>query len=193
MSLNKFITLSVFTIIFSTPLVSLATNKLIVEKNGYDLLKNISIAKQNPVVKVKKPKQIQWNCTVVHGGNWAATNETISVGIKAFTALYKLRFNSFSMSPGLSYLQTCKFIVNPGNVKATYALPDNSTMTNAKITAYLDGEPVSSISISRGEADTLNVNTSGFKSMAVEVTVSFGHENLGYSTAYDDYIYIANE
>jgi hypothetical protein len=91
MSLNKFITLSVFTIIFSTPLVSLATNKLIVEKNGYELLKKISIAKQNPVVKVKKPKQIQWNCTVVRGGNWAATNETISVGIKAFTALYKFK------------------------------------------------------------------------------------------------------
>jgi hypothetical protein len=46
---------------------------------------------------------------------------------------------------------------------------------------------VSSISILRGEVDTLDVNTSGFKSMAIEVTANSNEGSDG------DYLYAVIE
>jgi hypothetical protein len=186
MNSHKYIRLPIFAVLLLIASPSLSANKLATEKNEHTFLEERLMAKKVPIVKVKKPKQLQWNCTIVRGGSWTGTNETISVGRKAFTSLYKLNFNSSS----LSYLQTCKFVVNPGSTRAVYALPDNSSMINAKITAYLDGEPVSSIFILRGEADTLIVNTSDSKSMAIEITVSFENE---FAYSFNNYIYIVNE
>jgi hypothetical protein len=140
--------------------------------------------KKNPIVKTKKTRQSQWSYSTNGSRNWYTTNEIISVGRKAFTAHSKLPFGNLS---GYSFSQTCKFVVNSGKVKITYALPDNSGLANVKITAYLDGEPVFSISISRGEVDTLDVNTSGFKSMAIEVTANSNKGSDG------DYFYAVIE
>lgn len=180
MRLHKYLTLTTLLLIVSTPLVSLATGRLAIEKEKNNFSEKRIIAKPNPIVKKKKSKQMQWSCSIT-GRNWEAINETISVEKKAFTAVSKLQMGNFY---GNSYSQTCKFVVNSGNIKFIYALPDNSGLANVKITAYLDGEPVSSIVIAKGETDKLDINTSGFKSIAIEIIASpvdgsyFGNTDL---------------
>jgi hypothetical protein len=192
MILHRYITTPcVFTVIFLIPLTSMAINKLAIERSEYTLSAEKLIAKTNPVIKVKKIKPSKGNCTIVRGENWTPTNETISVGLKALTARSRLRLGSSIFSgSGLRYLQTCKFIFNSGKFRSTYALSDNSKLANTTITVYLDGEKNSSITVSRGESDTLDINTSGFKSIAIEIDGYMGNES-GIDSS--DYIYAIDE
>lgn len=59
--------------------------------------------------------------------------------------------------------------MNAGKLRVIYALPDNSTITNVKISAFLDGKQVTSINLNKGEADTLELDTSGAKSYAINI------------------------
>jgi hypothetical protein len=187
MSLHKYVALTTFTLILSTPFVSLAANKLAIAKEDNTTFpERRLIVKKNPIVKTKKARSNQASCTLVHGQEWTGTNETISVGLKGLTAWSKLNFGSFGSS--LQYLQTCKFTVNSGKVRYIYAIPDNSGLTSVTITAYLDGEKSSSITVSKGEVDALDVNTSGFKSIAIEITASNSPNSFS-----DFYLYAVTE
>jgi hypothetical protein len=129
-------------------------------------------SKKKPPVRVKKPAQSQYSCTLVRGSEWNSINETISVGLKAFTAFSSLAL--YGSSP--SHLHTCKIIVNAGKLRYIYALPDNSQIANVKINAFLDGKQVASINLNRGEADTLELDTSGAKSFAISINATLPNE-----------------
>lgn len=186
MSLHKYVIFATFALILPTTFVSLAANQLAIQKEGTTTFpEGRLIVRQNPIVKTKKARSNQASCTLVRGQNWTGTNETISVGLKGLTAWSKLDLSSFGSN--FQYLQTCKFTVNSGKVRYTYAIPDNSGLTSATITAYLDGEKSSSITVSKGEVDTLDVNTSGFKSIAIEITASNSPDSFSF------YLYAVTE
>jgi hypothetical protein len=164
MNLHQYTVLPLLTIAL-TALNPFVTNASVlnIERDRTDFNKIAS--KKKPPVRVKKPAQSQVNCTLVRGEEWSSVNDTISVGLKAFTAFSSLHLPGYTPS----HLYTCKIIVNSGNIRYVYALPDNSGLTNVKINAYLDGKQVTSINLNRGEADTIDLNTSGAKSFAISI------------------------
>jgi hypothetical protein len=168
-------------------LPSITTNAHVASKDQAPSQQHLAKAKKPPV-RVKKPSQGRTSCTRVRGDNEELTNETISVGIKAFTAFLKMPFYSYDPSL-VSNLLVCKIIEPPTNknFRSTYALPDNSSFLNAKITAYLDGKQAASINISRGEADTLEFNITDAKSYAIQVDIAWDNKDN------KDYVYQVTE
>jgi hypothetical protein len=172
--------------------ILISLNPLAINAAGVDINKNTYFfqhglaSKKKPPIRIKKPLQGQYNCEIVRGDEWQSINQTVSVGLKAFTALYSLGLSGYSPS----YLRTCKIIVNSRNLRYTYALPDNSRLINVKISAFIDGKIVTSINLNKGGAETIDLNISDAKSFAISVDVD---ANTLEEFSNVEYIYIVKE
>jgi hypothetical protein len=173
-------------LVFLYPLNSFVTSaKTKKELNNKIHHKQILISKKPPV-RIKKPIYNKYNCTHVSGDDWEGVNQNISVGLRAFTAHSRL---SLSSNRDPQHMNTCEIIVNTGNFKSIYAIPDDSVISGAKITAYLDGKEAISIRISKGEADTLSVNTEGYKSIAIGIDADISPELVSFHNRNRLFIY----
>lgn len=120
------------------------------------------------------------SCTLVKGSNSSDYSEDISVGLKPLkpTSRFYLRKNS-------PRSVTCRITQNSGRFKSTYAIPDNSDLSQVRISFYLDGKSVESLDLARGEAKSISLDTT--KSTSYAITYEVLASNGG------DYVYVLSE
>lgn len=97
---------------------------------------------------------------VKRSGSWGAYQSDISVGRQIYTSVLYI-------DPDTTL--TCRLPGGPASLRFEFAIPDTSSAPPARIDVYLDGNQVASRTGDKGKVNTMLVNISNGKSLAVEV------------------------
>jgi hypothetical protein len=105
---------------------------------------------------------LQSDCTKVQGQDAEEFSTDISVGLRP-----RHPDGRVYLQKGASRITTCRITQNSGAFEQTYGIPDNSFLSQVRISFYLDGNLAESLDVARGEAKTINLVTSKNTSYAV--------------------------
>jgi len=97
---------------------------------------------------------------VRRSGGWGSNQQDISVGRQIYTAILYIK-------PDTAF--TCRLPGGPASLRLEFAIPDTSDAPPVRIDVYVDGNQVASRTGDRGKVNTMLVDISNGKSLAVEV------------------------
>ena len=97
---------------------------------------------------------------VQRSGYWKSDQRDISVGREIYTTVLYIQ-NGTAI--------TCRLPGGPASLRLEFAIPDTENSPPARIDVYVDGNQVASRTGDRGKVNTMLVDISNGKSLAVEV------------------------
>ena len=97
---------------------------------------------------------------VKRSGSWDSNQRDISVGRQIYTTVLYI-------NPDTAI--TCRLPGGPASLRLEFAIPDTNNSPPARIDVYVDGNQVASRTGERGQVNTMVVDISNGKSLAVEV------------------------
>lgn len=123
--------------------------------------------------QVEAKSQIQETCVKKGGNRFQRSNDTIVIQRKIYNPDFKIHNWGGGNQPGEI---TCQISERVETLNATFALPDDSRITNGKIQIYLDGNLAKTITINKGTIRSFSVNFHG----ATNYTLVFTSSSRGY-------------
>ncbi|WP_377476662.1 MAG: hypothetical protein P2A85_27615 [Microcoleus anatoxicus] len=112
------------------------------------------------VAQAQRPIPLADLKCVARSGNWRSNQQDISVGRQIYTTVLYIEPNT---------AMTCRLPGGPATLRLEFAIPDTSQAPPARIDVYVDGNQVASQTGDSGQVNTMLVNISSGKSLAVEV------------------------
>ena len=112
------------------------------------------------VAQAQRPIPLTELQCVNRSGDWGSEQRDISVGRQIYTTVLYI-------SPNTAI--TCRLSGGPASLRLEFAIPDTNNSPPARIDVYLDGNQVASRTGDRGKVNTMLVDISNGKSLAVEV------------------------
>jgi hypothetical protein len=112
------------------------------------------------VAQAQRPIPLADLQCVKRSGNWESRQRDISVGRQIYTSVLYIQ-NGTAM--------TCRLPGGPASLRLEFAIPDTENSPPARIDVYVDGNQVASRTGDQGQVNTMLVDISNGKSLAVEV------------------------
>jgi hypothetical protein len=112
------------------------------------------------VAKAQRPIPLLDLQCVKRSGNWGSDKIDISVGRQIYTTILYI-------NPDTAI--TCRLPGGPASLRLEFAIPDTSNAPPVRIDVYVDGNQIASRTGDRGKVNTMLVDISNGKSLAVEV------------------------
>jgi hypothetical protein len=112
------------------------------------------------VAQAQRPIPLVELQCVQRSGIWRSEKRDISVGRQIYTAV-------LNIDPDTAL--TCRLPGGPASLRLEFAIPDTSQAPPVRIDVYVDGNQVASRTGDRGQVNTMLVDISNGKRLAVEV------------------------
>ena len=137
------------------------------EQNNYSEPSSPTPPQRRRVIR-RAGRPVQVNCVKANGPDIRAigrddSESTVSVGRNAIKVYGKV-----DIYTGSPYGETCSIQVHPSSEKVAlaFAIPDNSSLYNVRVSVYVDGQERISKIMSRGQARKYTIDVTGANSYA---------------------------
>jgi hypothetical protein len=112
------------------------------------------------VAQAQRPIPLADLPCVKRSGDWGCDKIDISVGRQIYTTILYINADTAI---------TCRLPGGPASLRLEFAIPDTSNAPPVRIDVYVDGNQIASRTGDRGKVNTMLVDISNGKSLAVEV------------------------
>jgi hypothetical protein len=149
---------------FGLPAQRVVVSQAAPQQNDYSELSSPTIRKV--IQRIATGRALEQNCVKANGADIRAIDDSesmVSVGRAAVKVYGKVVIYT-----GEPYGETCSIQVHPSSEKVAlaFAIPDNSTLYNVRVSIYVDGQERINRIMSRGQARKYIIDVTGANSYA---------------------------